>query len=108
MRELRLGILQFSSLASKNETLSKLGKLLKDVTADIVILPEYAAFNIVRLRPEEAYAMADGLEGEFVKFFSSLAREFSAYFVVTTFEKSPEPPRVYNTAVVIKPNGEIA
>ncbi len=108
MRRLRLGILQFSSLASKNETLNKLSKLLKDVTADIVVLPEYAAFNIARLKPEEAYAMADGLEGEFIKFFSNLAREFSSHFVVTTFERSPEPPKVYNTAVVVRPDGEIA
>lgn len=107
-RKLRLGILQFSSLANKNETLNKLSKLLKDVTADVVVLPEYAAFNLVRLKPEEAYAMADGLEGEFIKFFSGLAREFSSYFVVTTFEKSSEPPKIYNTAVVIKPDGEIA
>ncbi|MGC8975985.1 MAG: nitrilase-related carbon-nitrogen hydrolase, partial [Thermoprotei archaeon] len=108
MRKLRLGILQFSSSANKNETIGKLSKLLKDVTADIVVLPEYAPFNIARLRPEEAYTMADGLEGDFIKFFSNLAHEFSTYFVVTTFEKSPEPPRVYNTAVVVKPNGEIA
>ncbi|MFN3268735.1 MAG: carbon-nitrogen hydrolase family protein [Zestosphaera sp.] len=108
MRRLRVGILQFSSLPSKNETLSKLSKLIKNVTADVVVLPEYAAYNIVRLRPEEAYAAADGLEGDFIKFFSNLAREYSTYFVVTTFEKSPVPPKVYNTAVVIKPDGEVA
>jgi len=108
VRELRIGILQFSSLTNESETLVKISKLIKEVTADIVILPEYAPFNIVRLKPEEAYSMASGLEGEFVKFFSRLAREYSSYFVITTFEKSLEPPKVYNTAVIIRPNGDVA
>lgn len=106
-RELRIGILQFGSSVSKDENIGKLSKLLKKVSADIVVLPEYAAFNIARLRPEEAYAMADGLEGDFIKFFSRLAREYSAYFVTTTFEKSPQPPKVYNTAVMINPRGDV-
>lgn len=107
MRELRVGLAQFGSLTSKENNVRKLSKLLDRVSADLVILPEYAAFNIVRLKPEEAYSMADGLDGEFIKFFSRLAVEYSTYFVTTTFEKSREPPRVYNTAVVINPRGEI-
>ncbi|MEM0015211.1 MAG: carbon-nitrogen hydrolase family protein [Zestosphaera sp.] len=106
-RELRVGILQFGATANKEGNVEKVGRLLRRVSADIVVLPEYAAFNIVRLRPEEAYGMADGLEGDFIAFFRGLAREHSTYFVTTTFEKSPEPPKVYNTAVMIDPRGEV-
>lgn len=106
-RDLTLGILQFNASKDKHLNIERIAKLLKITSADLVILPEYSMANITGLEPPKVYEVAESIDGNYVKKLSRIAIESSVYMVLTLFEKSNKFPKVYNTAVLISPNGDI-
>ncbi len=106
-RPVRISILQVSSSSSKEEAAKKIMKLASVATGDILVLPEYAMIDLTDIPAEELYGYSETLEGSWVRMLSTIAREKNACIVGTMFERSEEPPRVYNTAVFIDQSGEV-
>ena len=102
-----IGLVQLSSVCNKRKNLNKLGKLIKECNAELIVTPEYFMANIKGLTPHQVYEISEPLNGPFVSELSKLAIEHSVYILATLFEKSNKPPRVYNTAVFINPKGDI-
>lgn len=104
-RSLRLGLFQLSASPSKRENLEKIEKVIAGSSADLVIVPEYSMANITGLPPSRVYELSESLEGPFVERVRRAASEASVHVVATLFERSGRPPKVYNTAVLISPDG---
>ena len=107
MRRLRVSVLQVGSSLSKDEARSKIERLARASTGDILVVPEYAMIDPTGMSPERLYSVAESLEGEWVGFLSSLAREKGSCIVGTMFERSEDPPLVYNTVIAIDDSGRI-
>jgi len=100
----RIGILQFAASVSKRDNLDKVRGMLSSsrVDADIIVLPEYSMADITGLRPEDVYKISEGLDGGWVESFMELSREYGSHILCTMFEDTGRPPKVYNTALIIK------
>lgn len=105
MRILNVGLLQFGAVKDKDKNLRKIRELIKNSSADLLILPEYSMGSITGMSPEELRSYAEPLDGPFVQSLSKLAKEHSVYLVAGIFESVEKG--VYNTAVIIKPNGDL-
>ncbi|MCE4624301.1 MAG: carbon-nitrogen hydrolase family protein [Desulfurococcales archaeon] len=105
--ELVVSVLQMSASRTKAEALEKLKKLVSEARGDIIVMPEYAMVDPTDLDPETLYKTSETLDGSWVNTLRNVAREKGSCVIGTLFEKSPEPPRVYNTAVLIDPNGDV-
>ena len=107
MRRVRVSVLQVSSSLSKEEARSKIERLASISTGDIIVIPEYAMIDPTGMGPERLYSVAESLEGEWVEFLSMIAREKGSCVVGTMFERSEDPPLVYNTVIAIDNSGKI-
>lgn len=107
MAEITIGIVQLASTSCKQKNISKLKRLIMRCSADLVVLPEYFMANIRGLSPAEVYSISESVDGWFVNEISKLAVEYSVYILATMFEKSVNPPKVYNSALLISPKGTI-
>ncbi len=104
---LRVGVLQFGSTHDKNENLQLIkSRVVRGCGADLVVLPEYSMATLTGLSPEDLRRIAEDLDGPFVRGLSEVARECSSYLVAGVFERG-EGKGVYNTAVIISPDGEV-
>ncbi|MBM4286814.1 MAG: carbon-nitrogen hydrolase family protein [Deltaproteobacteria bacterium] len=73
--------------------------------ARLVALPEYFAGLGP---PDTIVSRAQALDGPLVREFQHQCRELGIYLLMGTIpEQSPEPGKVYNTALLINPGGEI-
>lgn len=108
-RTITIGLVQLEAVNNKYKNIEKIKKLLKsskNIEADIIVLPEYLMTPIEGLKPYDLYKMAEDINGVFVNELVVIAREYSTNIVATFFEKTGKPPRVYNTVVFIRSNGE--
>lgn len=106
-RNLTLGILQFNASRDKYVNIEKIMKFIKVNSANLVIIPEYSMANITGLSPYKVYEIAEDINGDYVSKLSKIAIENSLYMVLTLFERTNKPPKIYNTAILISPNGDI-
>ncbi len=106
-RQLTVGILQFGSTHDKSANLDKIRRLLRRASADLIIMPEYSMLNIVGLSPEKVYELSEDLNGNFIRGISKIATEYSAHVVVGVIIRSSNPPKVFNTALLIGPSGDV-
>jgi len=91
-------------LGSPEANRAKAAKMIRAVCSvgcDLVVLPELwtTGYALDRIR-----GLAEPLNGESVKFFEGLAREYSAY-IVGSIPELEASGRIYNTAVVVGPEG---
>lgn len=100
-----IGILQFGSSKDKERNLGEINSLIKRCDADLVVVPEYAMFDISRAAPNEVIWAAEPLDGPFTCGLCKVAREHSTYLVAGIIERDREG--VYNTAALISPGGEV-
>ena len=105
MSVIRVGILQFGAVKSKERNLAKIKSLIKSPMADLIVLPEYSMYDVVSCRPEEVLSIAEPLSGPFVRGLAKVAREYSTYLVAGVIERADAS--VFNTAVVLSPSGDL-
>ena len=109
-RVLRLGILQLAASASKEEAIEGLRAFSRRIReADLLIMPEYAMVDPTDMPPEKLWEQAEDLgePGPWLREVERLAREHGACVVATVFRRSPEPPRVLNTSLVMDREGRV-
>ncbi|MFN4045894.1 MAG: carbon-nitrogen hydrolase family protein [Acidilobaceae archaeon] len=109
MSRARIALVQFGALRSKRESLNVIEKLLGEYEgkADIIVFPEYSMLDPTGLEPTLIYESSETLDGGWVRFFRDLASTRDSCIVSTLFERSREPPRVYNSVVVLNRGGEL-
>jgi len=105
----RVALVQFEPGRSKVESLRVIRGLVEgyEDKLDLIIFPEYSMLDPTGLDAGFIYGEAEDLGGGWVGFFRDLASTRNSCVVATLFERSREPPKVYNTVVVIDRGGDI-
>lgn len=109
-KNITIGIVQLEAGINKHDNIAKVRKLIdskRNMNADIIVLPEYFMRPIDGLKPEELYSIAENLDGPFINNIVEIANEYFTNIIATLFEKTNNPPKVYNTVVLVKPSGTI-
>ena len=105
--KLLVSVLQMGASRTKAEALERLKKLTAEARGDIIVMPEYAMVDPTDLDPQALYNTSEALDGSWVSTLRGIAREKGSCVIGTLFERSPEPPKVYNTVVLIDTNGDL-
>src|SRR5687768_14820900 len=100
---MRLGVFQFDVvLCEPEENLRRIVHGTRQLQVDLLILPELCTSGYLLTR-EQAERFAIELPSEGVRPFEELAHRLSAWVIAGVIEKSGES--LYNTALVVGPNG---
>ncbi len=109
MVSVRVALVQFESRRSKVESLNVIRGLVEGYESkpDLIVFPEYSMLDPTGLSAEFIYDESEDLKGGWVRFFSDLASTRNSCVVATLFERSRDPPKVYNSVVVLGRDGDI-
>jgi len=104
---MKVGFLQFCPVfGKKKENFEKVESLLKNVNADLIVLPELFNTGYTFLNNNELASLAESARtGETNKFVSPLAREKNCLFAYGFVEKSRNG--FFNSAALVSPEGII-
>ncbi len=103
----KVGVLQFEpKLFQVDQNLNYLRKMLEDIEADLVVLPELATSGYVFNSLDEVKSLAeDAKTGKTAQLFTQLSQELDCSFVVGFPEN--DQGKLYNSSSLFNPNGEI-
>ncbi len=100
---MRLGIFQFDVIPSAfGENVRRITAGTRELQVDLLVLPELCTSGYL-LNREQAERLAIELPGEGIEPFAHLAKHLGAWVIAGVIEKSDEA--LYNTALVVGPNG---
>jgi omega-amidase len=100
---MKIAMVQYNPFwEDKQANMKKLSEMLKGISGvELILLPEMTLTGFT-MKSEE---MAEGIQGESFRFFSSLAREKLAHIFAGIIEK--RNTRIYNTLIHVKPDGNL-
>lgn len=107
---MRIGFVQFSpALGDLPSTIHDLDELSTEfATADLVVLPELCNSGYNFASVDQARSSAeDAQEGPFVQYLLELCRRHNLYIVSGINELDEGKGHLYNTAVLVGPNGPV-
>lgn len=108
----RIAIAQITASTEKVSNLKLAHELIrqaKDKGAGLIAFPEFLmAYSPVTQSAEELAAIAEDLDGDFTTRLSAAAKQSSIDCLITIYEKCRVPNRVYDTALWIDGQGQIA
>jgi len=108
----RVAVVQIQSSTDKNANLKRARALIKDAKsrgAEIVAFPEFLmAFSPPSQSAKELAHLAEPTEGPFVSALRESAKNSAVAVIATFYETCPVADRVFDTAVWIDAQGEIA
>lgn len=97
------------STENKQENLNKSIEFIAEAAArnaDLVCFPEFQmAFSPARQPAYHLAGIAENIKGNFIATLSKAAKKNRVGVVASIYEKSTEPQRVYDTAVLLSPAG---
>jgi predicted amidohydrolase len=77
--------------------------------AELVVLPESASTGFTPgVGPDELWDLVSEVPGPVTESLQDVARRFGVHVVWGTYERGPERGTVYNSAVLIGPDGDVA
>lgn len=102
---MRVGFIQFNVIfGQKEKNYQSVKKLIKSEKAELWVLPELFNTGYLFTSQAETANLAEEIpNGKTTQFLITIARDFSCTVVAGLAEKHKD--RLYNSAVVIKPNG---
>ncbi len=105
--EFKVGICQFKpELFQVEKNLNKMQMLLKNVSADLIVLPEFASCGYLFNSKEEVERIAeDPTNGPTAILFKKLAKENNTSYVVGFAEKAENG--IFNSAMLVNPDSSI-
>lgn len=104
---LKVGFVQFSPLfGDKHKNFDTVDKLLNNITADVIVVPELFNTGYLFLSKEELASLAETAKGETSDFMHSLAKEKKCAFAYGFAEKDNDS--YYNSMAFISPDGLVA
>lgn len=103
---MKVGYIQTSPIfGEKEQNFKQIGKLLTDVKADLIVLPELFATGYTFISKEEASSLAEDHDGETAQFLMGIAQMTGAVIVGGYIEKEGE--KFYNSAMIVSSKGVI-
>ena len=94
--------------ANIDKAISWLKKAVADYEAELVVFPETVTTGYeTDLTPEELWDLVDEAPGRITSAIQMAARELGAYVVWPSYRRGGERGLVYNSAILIGPDGEI-
>ncbi|MFH1101519.1 MAG: carbon-nitrogen hydrolase family protein, partial [Methanobacteriota archaeon] len=106
MKEFKVAVAQMDiKLGDKKANLKKTAEIVSVASkqgVDFVCLPEYLSTGSV---PEQCSKLAEPIPGYAVDRLGAIAKENGIYVVASILEKADD--KIYNTAVLIDPGGEL-
>jgi len=85
-----------------------LGKAVSEYDAQLVIFPETVTTSFVTgLEPENLWDLVDEVPGRITHDIQEAAKSLGVYVVWPSYRRGPERGVVYNSAILIGPDGEI-
>jgi deaminated glutathione amidase len=107
----KIALAQVSASERKEENLKRGLDLIEAASlrgADILVLPElFMAYLPLEATPAEFASVAEEADGHFVATLAEEAMKKRMHVVVGIFEKSSKEDKVYNTVVMIGPDGKV-
>jgi deaminated glutathione amidase len=107
----KIALAQVSAAEEKGENLRRGLDLIEAASlkqADILVLPElFMAYLSMDATPEEFAGVAEEASGDFVTALAAAAMKKRMHVVVGILEKSAKTDKVYNTVVMIGPDGKV-
>jgi predicted amidohydrolase len=108
----KVAVAQIESSTNKKENLRKAVGLIQDAKgkgASLIAFPEFLmAFSPASQSAEELTQIAEPADGPFIASLSAAAKDAAVAVVATIYENAPAPNRVFDTAVWIDAQGNIA
>ncbi|HEU4341250.1 MAG TPA: carbon-nitrogen hydrolase family protein [Candidatus Binatia bacterium] len=108
----RIAIAQIAASTEKATNLRLAQELIreaKDKGAGLIAFPEFLmAYSPATQSAEELAGIAEDLDGDFTTTLRAAAKQSSIDLLITVYEKSQVPNRVYDTALWIDSQGHIA
>jgi beta-ureidopropionase len=82
-------------------------RAVRETGAKLVVLPETVTTGFTPdCAAEELWERVDGLPGSLSEPVAAIARDLAVYVVLPTYERGPQRDVVYNSAVLLGPDGE--
>jgi predicted amidohydrolase len=105
MKPLTLAVVQFTpEFGKKEKNLSRMQKLVEDITADIIVFPELCTTGYFFQSREEAAKAAETVSGPSSEFFQDMARNKNAVVVAGFAERHQK--NLYNACLVVVPEAK--
>ena len=102
----KLSIVQFTPVwAAKEHNLQRIEKILSDIDADIIVLPELCTTGYSFLSKNETLDEVEDLSGESAKLFSAIAVQRKTMIIAGFAER--EGDQTYNSALIASPDGTV-
>ncbi len=100
---MKVGYIQTSPLfGDKVHNFKQIEKLIKDLKADLIVLPELFATGYTFISKEEAVSLAEDSKGETAQFLTRVAQSTGSVVVGGYIEKDGE--NIYNAAMMVSNN----
>ncbi|HXG73391.1 MAG TPA: carbon-nitrogen hydrolase family protein [Candidatus Nitrosotenuis sp.] len=107
----KVAVVQLTASTHKQENLKKILNYIKqaaDSGAELCAFPEFMMFyTSSKQSPRELAALAETINGNFVKSIAAAAKKHSIFVVGTMYEKSKLKNKVYDTAFAINKSGKL-
>ncbi|MFX1346226.1 MAG: nitrilase-related carbon-nitrogen hydrolase [Promethearchaeota archaeon] len=101
---MKIGYIQTNPIfAEKERNFSKIKKLITNLKADLIVLPELFATGYTFTSKEEAISLAENLHGNTSEFLNNIAIETGAVIVGGFAEKDGR--KIYNSAMIVSGEG---
>ncbi|MFX0006993.1 MAG: nitrilase-related carbon-nitrogen hydrolase [Promethearchaeota archaeon] len=103
---MKIGYIQTSpQFGDKNRNFKEIEKAIKNLKADLIVLPELFATGYTFINKEEAWSMAEDLKGETAQFLINIAQLTNSIVIGGFIEKDGE--EIYNAALIVSNKGAI-
>ena len=103
---MKIGYIQTSpQFGDKNQNFKEIEKAIKNLNADLIVLPELFATGYGFINKEEAWSMAEDLKGETAQFLINIAQLTNSIVIGGFIEKDGE--EIYNAALIVSNKGVI-
>jgi len=101
---MRVGYIQTSpQFGEKNLNFKKIDRIIKNLEADLIVLPELFATGYTFVSKEEAASLAEDLESETAQFLIYIAQLTGAVVIGGFIERDME--EIYNAALIVSKKG---
>jgi predicted amidohydrolase len=104
----QIGITPNEPVANINKCLLWLEKAVREYQAELIVFPETVTTGFdTGLTPEELWDLVDEVPGKYTEEIQAAAKKHGVHLVWPTYRRAGERGRIFNSAVLIGPDGEI-
>ena len=109
---MKIGLVQLDSGEEIEANLQQAERFLREAAgqgAKVIALPEVMHLRVGRAMADRYLESAEPIPGPMTQRFGELAKELGTYLLLGSIgEQSEDPKRIYNTSVLLAPDGTVA